>query len=337
MSSTLIEKFDLLGGDFDLLKPLEELVYFNPVLEEINASISRDTQKLLIPEVIQEHILTIAEETRIARSLCNPINITTDSYTWMRERGFEAVEIEEGSEIPSRRGEYEKFILKVKKIAVRPSITNEMIEDSKWDVMARNLDMATEAMARLEDKKIINTMIMGVPNGSVITSGVGGVGEKVADHYIQMGDEPANGTLSWESIARARVLLRKEFKVPNTMLINPTQMYDLLTGEGDFIGNTERAYMVLPEHIRNAMMTGVIGNIGGMSVIVSSEMTEGMALIFDRSKYMVFAERRPLMVEKFNDILRDMQDIVMTQRFAVGPMDRNSAVLLTGGRRGMFE
>jgi len=337
MSSALIEKFDLLGGNFTLEKPLEELVYFNPTLEEVNASIPRDAQKLLIPEVIQEHILTIAEEQRIARSLCNPITITTDSYTWMRERGFEAVEIEEGSEIPSRRGDYEKFVLKVKKIAVRPSITNEMIEDSKWDIMARNLDMATKAMARLEDRKIIHVMLMGVPNGSAITKGVGGIGEQVADHYIQMGDEPENGVLSWESIARARVLLRKEFMTPNTMLINPTQMYDLLTGEGDFIGSTERAYMVLPEHIRNAMMTGVIGNIGGMSVIVSSEMTEGMALIFDRSEFMVFAERRPLMVEKYNDILRDMQDIVMTQRFAVGPMNRNAAVLLSGGRTGMFD
>lgn len=340
MSTTqtaLVERVDLFEEHITLQRPLEEFSLFNPTLDEINASIQRDSQKLLIPEVIQENILTVAEEARVARGLCQLIAIDTDSYTWLKERGFEAVQIAEGSEIPARKGTYEKYTLVVGKTAVRPLITNEMVEDSKWDVIRRNLDMATKAMTRLEDRIAMNAMIQGVPNGSAVSNGVGGIGENVSNHYVQMGDQPTGGVLSWKAITLGLALLRLEHYTPNTMLIHPYQMVDLMTGEGDFIGASEKAYFVLPDHIRASMATGgVIGTIGGMRVVVSSEMTAGYALMFDSSEYMVFAERRPLSVENYDDILRDMQGIVMTQRFACGPINRDAAVLLTGGRDSLF-
>lgn len=332
----LVERHDLFKEDIKLEKPLEEFSLFNPTLDEINAAIQRDSQKLLIPEVIQENILTVAEEARIARSLCQQIAIDTDSYTWLKERGFEAVQITEGSEIPARKGTYEKYTLVVGKIAARPTITTEMIEDSKWDVVRRNLDMATKAMARLEDRIAMNAMIQGVPNGSAVSDGVGGIGEQVSNHYVQMGDQPTGGILSWKAITLGLTILRLEHYVPDTLLIHPYQMVDLMTGEGDFIGATERAYTVLPESVRGSMANGTIGNIGGMRVIVSSEMTAGYVLMFDSSEYMVFAERRPLTVEDYKDILRDMQGITMTQRFACGPVNRDAAVLLTGGKDSLF-
>lgn len=335
-AQALIEKRDLFDELITLEKPLEEFSLFNPTLDEINATIQRDSQKLLIPEVIQENILTVAEEARVARGLCQQITIDGDSYVWLKERGFEAVQAEEGAEPPARKGTYEKYTINIGKTFVSPTITNEMIEDSKWDVVRRNLDMAAKAMARLEDRICMNAMINGVPNGSAVSAGVGGIGEKVSNHYVAMGDVLGSGILSWRSISLGLAILRLEHYVPNTLLIHPYQMVDLMTGEGDFIGATERAYTVLPESVRSSMNTGTIGNIGGMNVVVSSEMTAGYALMFDSSEYMVFAERRPLTVEKYEDILRDMQKIVMTQRFGVGPVNRDAAVMLYGGRDNLF-
>jgi hypothetical protein len=332
----LVEHYDLFEQDIKLEKPLEEFTLFRPTFDEINAAIQRDAQKLLIPEVIQENILTVAEEARVARGLCQQIAIDTDSYTWLKERGFEAVQIAEGSEIPARRGKYEKYVIKVGKTAVRPLVTNEMVEDSRWDVIRRNLDMATKAMARLEDRVAMNAMIQGVPNGSAVSDGIGGIGEVVSNHYIQMGDSPTDGVLAWKSIVHGLSLLRLEHYVPDTLLIHPYQAIDLMTCEGDFIGANERAYMVLPESIRNSMQNGTVGSIAGLNVVVSSEMTAGYALMFDSSEYMVFAERRPITVEQYDDLLRDMQGIVMTQRFGVGPVNRDASVLLYGGRDNVF-
>lgn len=331
------DSMDLFHEEIKLNKSLEEFAFFDNSLEEIAAAIPRDSQKLLIPEVIQENILTVAEENRVGRALCQEINIDTDSYTWLREKGFEAVQVPEGSQIPARKGQYDKYTLKVGKIGCRPTITAEMIEDSRWDVVRRNLDIAAKAMTRLEDRICINAMIQGVPNGSAVSSGVGGQGTRVKNHYVQMGDLPTGGTLSWKATALGMTVLQMEHYNPDTLLIHPFQQVDLMTGEGDFIGATEKVYYTLPEHIRGSMMNGTIGAIGGMNVIVSSEMTAGYALMFDSSEYCVFAERRPLTVEEHKDLPHDMQSMVMTQRFAVGPVNRDAAVLLYGGKDALVE
>ncbi|RLI54726.1 MAG: phage major capsid protein [Candidatus Thorarchaeota archaeon] len=336
LEESLIDKYDLLEQEIRLDRPLEELALFSPTMEELNASIRRDTQKLLIPEVINENILTVAEEARIARNLCQYVRIDTDSITWLKERGFDAVQVEEGSEIPSRQGTYEKYTLVVGKIAARPYITNEMIEDSRWDVIRRNLDMATLAMAVLEDRITINALIQGVPNGTTMSNGVGGIGEVIDNHYIQMGDDAPNATLSWKSIALGIALLRMENYSPDTLLIHPYQMVDLLTGEGDFIGANERAYMTLPEHIRNSMLNGVVGSIGGMNVLVSANMTPGKALMIDSKQYGVFVERRPLTIDNTPDPLRDSQSMILTERFTAAAINRDAGVLLYGGKSDLF-
>lgn len=333
---SLSERYDLFENPIKLEKSLEEFALFNPTLDEINSAIRRDSQKLLIPEVINEQILTVAEEARIARGLCQYVRTETDSMTWLKERGFEAMQVEEGSELEARKGTYEKYTLVVKKTGVRPTITNEMVEDSRWDLVRRNLDMATKAMARLEDRITLNAMIQGVPNGSAMAAGVGGIGEVVSNHYVQMGDQPTGNVLGWKAIALGLAILRMEHYTPDTLLIHPYQMVDLMTGEGDFIGLNERAYLTLPEHIRSSMMNGAVGNIGGLTVIVSSEMTPGYALMFDRTQYAVFLERRPLTIDNYNDVLRDMQGIVLTQRFTAAAVNRDAGVLLYGGKDNLF-
>lgn len=336
LEESLIGKHDLFEHEIKLERPLEEFALYQPTLDEINSAIRRDSQKLLIPEVINENILTVAEEARIARSLCQQVSIDTDSMTWLKERGFEAVQIAEGSEIPARKGTYEKFTLVVGKTGVRPHITNEMVEDSRWDVIRRNLDMATLAMARLEDRITMNAMIQGVPNGSAMAAGVGGIGEIISNHYIQMGDTPTEGTLAWKSVALGIALLRMEQYAPDTLLIHPYQMVDLMTGEGDFIGANERAYLTLPASVTSAMQNGTVGSIGGMRVVVSANMTPGFALMFDSSQFAVFVERRPLTVDNYTDILRDMQGIVLTQRYTAASINRDAGVLLYGGKTDLF-
>jgi hypothetical protein len=151
-----------------------------------------------------------------------------------------------------------------------------------------------------------------------------------------MDDTPTDGTLSWKSIALGLALLRMEQYRPDTLLIHPYQMVDLMTGEGDFIGANERAYLTLPENIRSSMQNGTVGSIGGMRVVVSANMTAGYALMFDSSQYSVFVERRPLSIDNYNDVLRDMQGIVMTQRYTAAAINRDAGVLLYGGKTDLF-
>jgi hypothetical protein len=130
------------------------------------------------------------------------------------------------------------------------------------------------------DKGVAHRLIMSVPNGCVIRKGIGGVGNVISDHYINMGEEYTGNTLTWSSIVKAITVARMEDYTPTTMLIHPIQVYDLLQ-MGKFISASESAFYKLPESKWKRNIEGMIGIIGGMHVVVSADMTSGMSLLFD--------------------------------------------------------
>lgn len=155
-------------------------------------------------------------------------------------------------------------------------------------------------------QEAVNRMILYVPNGEPTTGGVGGIGECVSNHYIQMGSEPTGSTLTWKGIALGISLLSIEGYSPSVMLIHPFQMIDLLTSD-IFVGMSERGYLMSDTRLRAPNREGVIGIIGGMHVIVSKHMSAGYALMFD--------------------------DAVFINN---GDVNCDAAVLLYGGRNSLF-
>jgi len=331
--SNLFEMDKMITTNVDVDK-LKEFALFKPKtkLSEIDGVLRRDDARVLIPEVLNEQIQTKVQEARVGRELVQTVSLAGDSMAWLEETGFEAEQVPEGAEVPIKHATWEKFYINVVKIGVRPVITREMIEDAHWDVVRRNLDQAALAMARYEDWMIMNALNAGVPNNAAITDGVGGIGTVVGSHRINMGSGGAGDSLTWRSIAKALTVMRLENYTPDVMLIHPVQMYDLLTMEGDFIGATEKAYLTLPERVTSAMSNGTIGSIGGMRVVVSANQPAGQVLMFDSSVYGVLAERRPVSMDKYNDVVRQMEGIVLTQRLMPAAIRRDAAVMLTGGK-----
>lgn len=137
----------------------------------------------------------------------------------------------------------------------------------------------------------VNIMIRMVPNNSPTYQGVGGIGEVVGNHYIQMGVELTNNKLSWRGIALAISLLATEGYAASVMIIHPYQMIDLLTSS-DFVGMNERKYYTRSQSIRSPSRDGVIGTIGGIQVIVSKFMSPGKAIVFDDEHFGPYSDAK---------------------------------------------
>ena len=60
----------------------------------------------------------------------------------------------------------------------------------------------------------------------------------------------------------------------------------------------------------------LIGTIFGMKVIVSNNVTSTLAYIIDAKHAFIIADKRPLTIERYSDVARDSQFVVITQRFA---------------------
>lgn len=310
----------------------ETFMYKDKVkLAELDKVLRRDDAKLLLPEIIDEQIQSKILEEIIGRGLVEVVPIDSDSISWMEETGFNAHVVPEGSEIPIEHATWEKFFVSVLKIGVRPVITQEMIDDARWPVMRRNIDQAIRAVAKKEDEMIMDALNAGVPNGSPISAGLGGMGTVVENHRISMGTEASNNPIGTRAMAKAFTILRKENYTPNTILCNPTQMYELMVME-EYIGVNSQAYMTLPEWVKASTVNGTIGRYYGADVVVSENQPAGQILMFDRNVYAVLMERKPVALDEYNDVIRQIRGVTITERVMPAVVRRDSCVMLNNGR-----
>lgn len=310
----------------------ETFLYKNKVkFTELDKVLRRDDAKILLPEILDEQIQTKLEEVLIGRGLVDVIPIDSDSISWLEETGFNADIVPEGSAIPIAHATWEKFFVSVEKIGVRPVFTQEMIDDAQWPVMKRNLDQGVRAVAKREDEMIMEALNAGVPNGLPVSGGVGGVGTVVDNHRITIGPNAANNPLTTRSLAKAFTILRKENYQPNTILVNPTQMYELMAME-EFIGANSQAYMTLPDFVRDSMVNGTVGRFYGANVVTSENQPAGQVLVMDTSVYAVLMERKGLSTDEYKDVIHQLQGVTITERVMPAITRRDAAVMLTNGR-----
>ena len=156
--------------------------------------------KLLIPEVLNRQIITIAEDRRIGRNLIDVVRINGPSESWLKEFGFQAAVVPEGGEVPVAKLHHEKLYLNVFKTGVRPKLTYESIADGQFAILERHTSQSVLAMVKLEDAHVMTVLNAGVPNGSTIN------GTNESTHSFASGDT----TLTWELWVKAMMALELE-------------------------------------------------------------------------------------------------------------------------------
>ena len=331
--TSLFNLDEAIRSKVDITK-LKEMAFFNhtPSLREVDDVLTRDVARIMIPEIINEQIQTKVEEKRIGRNLVRTMRVGSPTFIWMEEGKFQAERVSEGAEIPKKHLTWKTHSASVFKTGVSCAITREMVQDSRIDMIARHIDHAAIAMARYEDWAIFLTLNAGVPNNTAINDdGEGGIGTEVVNHRYKMGPNDTGNALTWPAISKILVLARQENVELNTMVINPIQMHDIMIQE-QFIGATEKTWLTLPESLTRAMSTGTIGNFGGMNVVVSNNQPAGQCLMFDREVYGVLAERIPVSIDKYEDVLKQIEGVALSQRYSPVAIGRDSAFLLTAGR-----
>ena len=157
----------------------------------LDATLTTDDLTFLMPEVLNREIITIAEDARIGRNFVDVIRINSESESYLKEYGFTASIVPEGSEVPLGKTRYEKLHITVFKVGVRPRLTYESIADAKIAILQRNVRAATLAMARFEDAHIMTVLNAGVPDGTTI------VGTNEKDHSFE-----ASTALVWNDLIK---------------------------------------------------------------------------------------------------------------------------------------
>lgn len=286
---------------------------------------------LFVPEVINEAIMTYYEPELKGRSVTNVFQATSPIISWLDERGLDAAILGEGEEPPRNRLRYSKRTLRMLKIGAALEFSNEVIEDTALDLVARHIARTTQAIARKENQYIFSVLAGGVADGSVPFK----TGEKYASHIIEADISsqwtPDNADITHEKIQVCLQVLEDEGFNPDTVMMHPSQ-YTQIQKLQQFQDATTGAWSQIMTPLGERMLEGERAPYGlsRYNVVVDASIPNDEIIFMQKGEYSAFYELRPLGINEIPDNLRDMRTFTMFERVGCAVIRPAAAVKLDG-------
>ncbi|RLD10978.1 MAG: phage major capsid protein [Chlamydiae bacterium] len=254
------------------------------------ATTDYDNYAYLVPEVIAERIYEAAFPHLVARQLLDLVTFKGTTYTLQKgtKDSVKAFIINEGAEIPEQLERYTEETVKPEKYGVRVELTTEMIEDARVALFPRNVRLAGEAMAKLENTRIQNTII----NSGTDYSGSAPI--TLVQILNMMTEINAN---DWDA---------------DTIVMHPYQMRELM--KTDEWRSEAGRFQANSRFVEDALRGQVMRLWGVLDILVSSEMTAGTIIIMDRKIAGIIAQNRAITAKRYDDVQRDATGYLATQR-----------------------
>lgn len=260
---------------------------------------------LLIPKLIMPALIAAVEKALLPRELASivwgPTQIQGSSFSINLESPdtIHIRTIGEGAEIPMDAINFTSITYTPVKYGVAIRITREMMEDSQFELLNKNIAAAGIKFAENETSLVLTAL------DGANTTVTGGASITIAN------------------ITSAMLAIENEDYAPTDIIIGLEALNDLRNidtfVEADKAGNT------------NLMQRNFIGTLYGMTVAkfstnASPTVTYAKyAYVLDRSQTYGIAIKRDLTVENFDMPTYDMQGAVLTQRIQV-KLHRSKAV-----------
>ena len=324
-----------------------------------DAITSTDTIKL-IPKVIEGKIREAMEPTYLGTTFFQKVKVDGGAsavYVIPVIGELIAFEVGEGTRYQESRLEVNTeenatLEIRVKKVGVRVSITEEAINDSSWDILGINLRKMGQAMGRYKEEQIFNNFSQhGKPvfdnnlRGQIPEAGTTGLGK----------DGQPNDTLSVEDFLDLNMALMGQGFNPTDIIMHP--LCWVVFARNSMIGNglTYGALggnMVHPNGgIQGTPAAFGMANSGdGQKFIVKPEQIQGRVPVMglqvnfspwvkydklgkkfdmycvDRSEVGIIAQREEVTMDDWIDPERDIKLLKAKERYGIGLLNNGRAI-----------
>ena len=266
--------------------------------------------QLLIPRKIHDTLIEAVDKNLIPRSEAalyfGPSDIPGSSIDvdLVTPNTGNVRVVGEGAESPLDQVAYTSFNMKPVKYGVAVRITREMLEDSKWNLLAHNLKTLGKRFAENETKLILSDAL---DNATNTVSG--------------------GAAITIANITRAMQYLDDADYSPTTLFVGMEVLNDLRNidtfVEAQRVGN------------RDMLERGFLGTIYGLNVVkfstnaAPSSTYSKYAYVTDKMHAFVISEKRPVTVANFEMPVYDMSAANVTQRIKVRYLRANAIAKIT--------
>ena len=346
-------KPDVSATTFDMMEKMSRNIYgdFTKGRASISEALtSTDTIKM-IPKVIEGQLREAAEPEYLGTRFMQKVSVDGGSsavYVIPVVGELVAGEVGEGARynedyVDLNTSENSTLEIRVKKIGVKVSITEEAIQDSSWDILGINVRKMGKAMARYKEEWIFNTFS---DHGHILFD------NNIRSQFPEAGttgyaeDGQFNDTLSVEDFLDLVLALMGNGHVPTDVIMHPLTW--VVFARNSMIGNglsfgalgggnvhpnggiqgTPAAFgmanggagqkmIMTPDQVQNRLPVPLTINFSPFVHFDKSNKRFDMYCI-DRNEVGVIVEKEGLTTENWTDPEKDIRALKAKERYGVG-------------------
>lgn len=306
--------------------PKQDMVSVKEALTTQDASI-------LIPRVITGMMREAAEPMYLGSQLLQTVRLTEG-----RSIEFPSIGAMRAHDIGESQSYLEETVdfqlhrtqeVKVGKSGMVVRVTDEMINDSQWDVIGILVRKAGEAMARLKEEKIFNQFSK---HGHIVYdndirqkySTAGTTGMDIEGNF--------NNTMSTEDMIDMFVAVMANGFNPTDIIMHPLTWSvffknDLMQSlsHAALGGSQITNLQINPDSVQGRIPFSININFTPFAPFNYEDKKFDMYVV-DKSNIGILLVKDPLSTEQFDDPMRDIQTIKIKERYGVGVLNEGKAV-----------
>lgn len=274
----------------------------------------------LFPKVISRTLREAAEPQQLVTPLLSVVRLGKGrSLEFPAVNAIQAAEIPEGQEYPEQALAFAKQVEgKVSKKGVKVVFTEEVINDSLWDIVGLHVRAAGRAMARLKEQIALGRFADAAT--VVFDNDDAGVTDTTGRDITGA----ANKTLTWDDLVDQAAVLMAENHVPTDLIVHPL-MWSIFLKNNVYSGIEGSRY---PDAwgFRPGSKEAAVNATApmGLNVLVSPfvSFTAGSpsksdVFLIDRNEVGVLLVRDDMSTDEWNDPTRDLRALKMKERYDI--------------------
>lgn len=338
------KKYKLSEEDKNIVSQFQEAIQGGLLDGEYEGKLPRFSQMLatpsaqvLIPRVVVGAMREVAEPMYIGTKLYQKVRMENGTSMIFPSIGtMRAFDAAEGGEIAEDTLDWqthEGTEIRVGKSGVRVRVTEEMIADSQWDVVAMMIREAGRALARHKEQKAFYQFSK---HGHTVFD------NSIRSQYPDAGttgldkDGNYNDTMSAEDFLDLIIGVMANEYTPTDILMHPLSW--TVFAKNELMGNLQanpygnfpvkgapKNVALGPSSIQGRLPFGF--NVSLSPFIPFDRHNKRFDMyVVDRNNIGVQLVRQDLKVDRFNEPARDIQNVKMTERYGFGVLNEGKAI-----------
>lgn len=299
----------------------------------VKEALSTQDARILIPQVITGMMREAAEPNYVGTNLLQKIRLTDgNSIVFPAIGAMKAHDLGESQSYPMETVDFtlhRSEEIRVGKTGLATAITEEMIEDSQWDVIGILVRKMGEAMARFKEEK---AFLQFSKHGNTVFD------NDIRQKYSEAGttgmdiNGNLNNTLSTEDLIDMFIANMSNGYNPTDILMHPlawsmffkNDILDSLTHSA--LGGSQITNLkISPDQVQGRIPFSI--NINFTPFIPFDYQAKKFDMyVVDKSNVGLLVEKRPLSTDQFDDPMRDIQTLKANERYGIGVLDQGKAV-----------